>query len=139
MKTTSNTLFIAVVSLAVLSSCMKDDKPASSANETKTPKQILMSYRWKKAEYRENGTITPFFASCEMDDVIGFTASDWVLEEGANKCSMSTSSDYYLLESDNKTMHWMYGSGELTINASAMGFSFKRTGATTFEYSFTRY
>jgi len=74
-----------------------------------------------------------------MDDELGFMATDWVLNEGANKCASSTASDYYLIEADNKTMHWIYGSGELSIDANAPGFTIRRAEATTFKYIFTRY
>jgi len=114
----------------------KDDTPA---NTTKTPKEILMASQWKKSEYKENGVTMPFFGSCEMDDVISFNATDWFINDGATTCSTSTTStDFYVIDADNKTFHWAYGVGELIFNSTNTSFTFKRTGANTFEYIFVK-
>jgi hypothetical protein len=125
--------------LAVLvASCSKKDN-TNTTTTTKTPKEILMASQWKKSEYKENGTVMPFFGACEMDDILSFTATDWVMDDGATKCSTTTSfKDFYVIDADNKTMRWGYGSGELSFNSTNTSFTFKRTGANTFEYTFVK-
>jgi len=73
-----------------------------------------------------------------MDDVLSFTATNWVKEDGVNKRSYSTYTDFYVIKADNKTMRWGYGAGEISFNSTNTAFTFKRTGANTFEYIFTK-
>ena len=131
-------LFAFLLPVLICISCNKD-KDSEPANQT--PSQTLMSSTWKKSEYRENGVVKPFFASCEMDDVITFKSDgNWVLNGGADVCSNpGITTDFYNIESDNKTMHWgSWGVGELIFNSNKTSFTFKRTGANTFEYIFVK-
>jgi hypothetical protein len=116
---------------AIIFACNKEEKVL-------TPKEILMASQWKKSEFKENGVTMPFFGSCEMDDVITFTATSSLFDDGTIKCSQPTATDTYFIDPDNKTMRWAYGAGEISFNSSKTSFTFKRTGANTFEYIFIK-
>lgn len=129
----------AALATSLLFSCKKEE--TATTPTAKTPKENLMAATWKKSSYKENGTTTPFFASCEMDDVITFKADgNWVLSEGATTCSSpGITTDFYSVDADNKTMRWGgWGTGELSFNSDKTSFTFKRTGANTFEYIFVK-
>src|SRR5215208_4218897 len=125
--------------IVLFSSCGKDN--SDPGNTPKATKDILMASQWKKSAYKENGVTTQFYASCEMDDILSFLANgNYTLVDGAVTCSSTTSStDFYYIEADNKTMRWgLYGAGEISFNSSNTSFTFKRTGANTFEYIFVK-
>ncbi|MBJ6118232.1 hypothetical protein JAO76_08520 [Pontibacter sp. BT310] len=139
MKSSKN-LFLASLLLVVSTfACSKDDD--ASASNAKSSKEILMASEWKKSEYKENGVITPFYGSCEMDDILTFAANgNYTINDGANVCeNKGASTDFYVIDPDNKTMRWgLYGAGEISFNSTNTSFTFKRTGAYTFEYIFVK-
>ena len=130
---------VIVIVASLFFSCKKDETTQKPAE--KTPKENLTAFTWKKSQYKENGTVTPFFASCEMDDVITFkTDGNWVISDGTTICaSPGITTDFYSIDADNKTLRWGgWGVGELSFNSDKTSFTFKRTGATTFEYIFVK-
>lgn len=133
------TLSLVLLTGISITSCKKDGK--SDPSTSKTPKEILMASQWKKSEYRENGVVMPFFASCEMDDILTFANDgNFTVNDGPNKCSPTTTfTDFYFVEADNKTFRWgLLGSGTISFNSTNTSFTFKRTGANTFEYIFVK-
>lgn len=119
-------------------SCTKKD----GGNGAKSSREILIAGQWKKSEFRENGVVTPFYGECEMDDIITFsTNGNYTLNTSGTECTYYTgaSSDFFIIESDNKTMRWgLHGTGEISFNSTYTAFTFKNTGANTFEWTFVK-
>lgn len=138
MKTTRLLPFGFLFIVLILLSCKKE---STSSPSTKTTKEILMAAQWKKSAYRENGVTVPFYAACEMDDVLSFMGDgNYIIDQGTIQCSSYCNcNDFYVIDADNKTMRWgLYGAGEISFNDTKTSFTFTRTGANTFEYIFVR-
>jgi glutamine cyclotransferase len=117
--------------------CKKDDDKPSQ----QTPTQILLSHSWKKTGYKENG-VSQTIAACELDDVLTFSSNNTqTVDRGTVKCGGETQTftDGWSLSADNKTIIILsvVGTGEL-VSIDDNQFVVRRSGATTFEYIYSK-
>jgi hypothetical protein len=110
IKKFSTYLVLAVVSLANLNSCKKDDETTPTPTLTKT--DLLTAKSWKVTDVKIAGqTIfdSPLVEACEKDDLTKFNANKSItFDEGAEKCDASSP--------QSRTGSWEFTTNETKLN-----------------------
>jgi len=131
MRAVIRTLCLAIASVAVFSSCNKDDDKSSSKTK------LLTSGTWKiiLAEEKENGgaweDVTDIqFAPCTQDDRLKFSEPNVITsDEGATKCDPS--------DPQTQTGTWAFVSNGQGIDLDGELYDIDELNGHTFKISYT--